>query len=86
MVKNMKSTTYRYVVDYLERKAAEAQRQSAEYAEGEEYGESQWQDGRAAGIREALAMVYTLDPDRERYPDTKDRLSWEQRYQTFSPD
>lgn len=62
-------------MDYLERKAAEAQRLSAEYAEGEEYRESQWQDGRAQGIREALAMVYTLDPERERYPDTKDRFS-----------
>lgn len=74
MVKNMKNTTYRYVVDYLERKAAEAQRLSAEYAEGEEYRESQWQDGRAQGIREALAMVYTLDPDRERYQDTRDHF------------
>lgn len=82
----MKNTTYRYIVDNLERKAAEAQRLAAEYAEGEEYGESHWQDGRAQGIREALAMVYTLDPDREKYPDTKDRLTWEQRYQTFSPD
>lgn len=82
----MKDTTYRYVVDYLERKAREAQMMAAEYAEGEEYRESSWQDGRAQGIREALAMVYTLDPDRERYPDTKDRLSWEQRFQTFSPD
>lgn len=71
MVKNMKNTTYRYVVDYLERKAAEAQRLSAEYAEGEEHRESQWQDGRAQGIREALAMVYTLDPDRERYQDER---------------
>lgn len=26
--------------------------------------ESSWQDGRAQGIREALAMVYTLDEDR----------------------
>lgn len=82
----MKNTQYKYVVDYLERKAREAQMMSAEYAEGEEYSESHWQDGRSQGIREALAMVYTLDPDRERYPDTKDRLSWEQRYQTFSPD
>lgn len=71
----MKDTTYRYIVDYLERKAAESQRLSEEYAEGEEYMESQWQDGRAQGIREALAMVYTLDPERERYPDTKDRFS-----------
>lgn len=71
----MKNTTYRYVVDYLESKAAEAQRQSAEYAEGEEYGESQWQDGRAAGIREALAMVYTLDTNRERYQDTRDHFA-----------
>ena len=71
----MKSTTYRYVVDYLEGKAAEAQRLAAEYAEGEEYGESQWQDGRAAGIREALAMVYTLDPNRERYQETRDHLA-----------
>lgn len=70
----MKDTTYRYVVDYLEGKAAEAQRLAAEYAEGEEYGESQWQDGRAAGIREALAMVYTIDPDRERYQDTRDHF------------
>lgn len=61
----MKDTTYRYIVDYLERKAAEAQRLSAEYAEGEEYRESSWQDGRAQGIREALAMVYTLDPERK---------------------
>lgn len=70
----MKDTTYKYIVDYLERKAAEAQRLAAEYAEGEEYRESSWQDGRAQGIRDALAMVYTLDPDRERYPDTKDRF------------
>lgn len=60
----MKDTTYRYIVDYLERKAAEAQRLATEYAEGEEYRESSWQDGRAQGIREALAMVYTLDEDR----------------------
>lgn len=82
----MKNAQYKYVVDYLERKAAEVQRLATEYAEGEEYRESSWQDGRAQGIREALAMVYTLDPDREKYPDTKDRLSWEQRFQTFSPD
>lgn len=70
----MKDTTYRYVVDYLERMARAAQLLSAEYAEGEEYRESQWQDGRAQGIREALAMVYTLDPARERYQDTKDHF------------
>jgi len=71
----MKHTTYSYVVDYLERKAAEAQRLSAEYAEGEEYGESHWQDGRAQGIREALAMVYTLDPSKEKYQDTRDHFT-----------
>ena len=70
----MKNTQYKYVADYLERKAAEAQRLAAEYAEGEEYRESSWQDGRAQGIREALAMVYTLDPDRERYQDTRDHF------------
>ena len=71
----MKHTTYSYVVDYLERKAAEAQRLSAEYAEGEEYGESHWQDGRAQGIREALALVYTLDPSKEKYQDTRDHFT-----------
>lgn len=71
----MKHTTYSYVVDCLERKAAEAQRLSAEYAEGEEYGESHWQDGRAQGIREALAMVYTLDPSKEKYQDTRDHFT-----------
>lgn len=86
MVKNMNNTTYSgngimksrqyaYVVNWLEGKAAEAQQQSTEYAEGEEYGESQWQDGRAAGIREALAMIYTLDPDRREYQDTRDRIA-----------
>lgn len=84
--KIMQARKYADIVDQLERKAAEAQKLAAEYADGEEYGDSQWQDGRAQGIRDALALVYTLDPDRERYPDTKDRLSWEQRYQTFSPD
>lgn len=71
----MKDTTYRYVVDYLERKAREAQMMAAEYAEGEEYRESSWQDGRAQGIREALAMVYTLDPNKERYQDTRDHFT-----------
>lgn len=70
----MKKTQYNFVVDILEARAAEATRTAAEYSEGEDFGESQWQDGRAAGIREALAMVYTLDPDRERYQDTKDRF------------
>lgn len=77
----MKNTTYSvnnkqyaYVVDYLERKAAEVQQLAAEYAEGEDYGESHWQDGRAQGIREALALVYTLDPDRANYQDTRDRF------------
>lgn len=77
----MKNTTYSvnnkqyaYVVDYLERKAAEVQQLAAEYAEGEDYGESHWQDGRAQGIREALALVYTLDPDRASYQDTRDRF------------
>lgn len=70
----MRKTQYNFVVDILEAKAAEATRAAAEYSEGEDFGESQWQDGRAAGIREALAMVYTLDPDREKYPDTKDRF------------
>lgn len=65
---------YAYVVDQLERKAAEAQNLAAEYADGEEYRESQWQDGRAQGIREALALVYTLDPDRANYQDTRDRF------------
>lgn len=71
----MSARQYAYVVDWLERKAAEAQTLSAEYAEGEEYGESHWQDGRAAGIREALAMIYTLDPDRREYQDTRDRIA-----------
>ena len=71
----MKHTTYSYVVDYLERKAAEAQRLAAEYAEGEEYRESSWQDGRAQGIREALAMVYTIDPSKEKYQDTRDHFT-----------
>ena len=71
----VRARQYAYVVDWLERKAAEAQNLSAEYAEGEEYGESQWQDGRAAGIREALAMIYTLDPDRREYQDTRDRIA-----------
>lgn len=71
----MSARQYAYVVDWLERKAAEAQALSAEYAEGEEYGESRWQDGRAAGIREALAMIYTLDPDRREYQDTRDRIA-----------
>lgn len=70
----MEKTQYNFVVDILEARAAEATRTAAEYSEGEDFGESQWQDGRAAGIREALAMVYTLDPDRERYQDTKDRF------------
>ena len=71
----MKNAQYKYVADYLERKAAEAQRLAAEYAEGEEYRESSWQDGRAQGIREALAMVYTLDPEREKYQDTRDHFT-----------
>ena len=71
----MKNTQYKYVADYLERKAAEAQRLAAEYAEGEEYRESSWQDGRAQGIREALAMVYTLDPSKEKYQDTRDHFT-----------
>lgn len=71
----MKKTQYSFVVDILEAKAAEATRAAAEYSECEDFGESQWQDGRAAGIREALAMVYTLDPDRGAYQDTRDRFT-----------
>lgn len=71
----MRKTQYSFVVDILEAKAAEATRAAAEYSEGEDFGESQWQDGRAAGIREALAMVYTLDPDRGAYQDTRDRFT-----------
>lgn len=71
----MKDTTYSYIVDCLERKAAEAQRLAGEYAEGEEYRESSWQDGRAQGIREALAMVYALDPSKEKYRDTNDHFT-----------
>lgn len=72
--KIMQARNYAYVVDQLERKAAEAQKLAAEYADGEEYGESQWQDGRAQGIRDALALVYTLDPDSASYQDTRDRF------------
>ena len=71
----LRAKQYAHVVNWLEGKAAEAQNLSAEYAEGEEYGESHWQDGRAAGIREALAMIYTLDPDRREYQDTRDKIA-----------
>lgn len=36
----LKAKQYAHVVNWLEGKAAEAQNLSAEYAEGEEYGES----------------------------------------------
>lgn len=60
----MKNTTYSEVYAMMEAKEADARNQAAEYAEGEEYGESQWQDGRAAGIREAMALLRMLDPER----------------------
>lgn len=65
---------YMYVIDALERQAADARRMAADYAEGEEYRESAYQDGRSDGIQQALRMISTLDPDRGEYLDTRDRI------------
>lgn len=71
----MKSTTYISVCHELEEMAREATATAAQYAAGEEWCESQYHDGRAAGIREALAKLQKLDlSDDYRPMDTRDYM------------
>lgn len=71
----MQATIYSSTIREIEEMAREATTTAAQYAEGEEWGESQYHDGRAAGIREVLAKLQKLDlSDDYRPMDTRDYM------------
>lgn len=71
----MKNTIYSSIYREIEEMAREATETAAQYAAGEEWGESQYHDGRAAGIREVLAKLQKLDLSEEYRPmDTRDYM------------
>ena len=57
----MQTTIYSGIIHEIEEMAREATETAAQYAAGEEWSESQYHDGRAAGIREVLAKLQKLD-------------------------
>lgn len=71
----MQTTIYSGIIREIEEIAREATETAAQYAEGKEWGESQYHDGRAAGIREVLAKLQKLDlSDDYRPMDTRDYM------------
>lgn len=71
----MQTTIYSGITREIEEMAREAAATAAQYAEGEEWSESQYHDGRAAGIREVLAKLQKLDlSDDYRPMDTRDYM------------
>lgn len=71
----MQATIYSGTIREIEEMAREAAVTAAQYAAGEEWGESQYHDGRAAGIREVLAKLQKLDlSDDYRPMDTRDYM------------
>lgn len=71
----MQATIYSGIIREIEEMAREATATAAQYAEGEEWSESQYHDGRAAGIREVLAKLQKLDlSDDYRPMDTRDYM------------
>lgn len=70
----MKRNTYSFIVSQLEAMVRDAEQAAAAYAESGDAGESQYQEGHAAGVRDSLAMIYQLDRDSENYMDTRDRF------------
>lgn len=71
----MQTTIYSSTIREIEEMARDAAATAAQYADGEEWGESQYHDGRAAGIREVLAKLQKLEPSDEYRPmDTRDYM------------
>lgn len=71
----MQTTIYSSAIREIEEMAREATETAAQYAAGEEWSESQYHDGRAAGIREVLAKLQNLDlSDDYRPMDTRDYM------------
>lgn len=71
----MQTTIYSGITREIEEMAREAAATAAQYAESEEWSESQYHDGRAAGIREVLAKLQKLDlSDDYRPMDTRDYM------------
>lgn len=71
----MQTTIYSGIIHEIEEMAREAAATAAQYAAVEEWGESQYHDGRAAGIREVLAKLQKLDlSDDYRPMDTRDYM------------
>lgn len=71
----MQTTIYSSTLREIEEMARDATATAAQYAEGEEWSESQYHDGRAAGIREVLAKLQKLDlKDDYRPMDTRDYM------------
>lgn len=71
----MQTTIYSGIIREIEEMAREATETAAQYADGEEWSESQYHDGRAAGIREVLAKLQKLDlSDDYRPMDTRDYM------------
>lgn len=52
----------------------DARRAAREYADTGDNMQSMYQDGRADGFREALALLRTVEDDTGLYLDTKDRF------------
>lgn len=71
----MQTTIYSGIIREIEEMARKATETAAQYAAGEEWSESQYHDGRAAGIREVLAKLQELDlSDDYRPMDTRDYM------------
>ena len=68
------STKYSDILLRLEAMERDAKRDAGEYANGDDM-QSMYQDGRAAGFREALALLRAAEKPEREYQDTRDRFS-----------
>lgn len=68
------TTKYSDCAPHLEAMERDARRAAREYADTGDNMQSMYQDGRADGFREALALLRTVEDDTGLYLDTKDRF------------
>lgn len=65
-------TTYSGIMAQLEARERDSRRDASEYADSGDNLQSMYQDGRADGFREALALLRASE--KKTYLDTKDRF------------